>query len=82
MTRASSSSDMLSIAFCAFVLRPANKLVRSVVDAGICLMFVAVPDVDAGTSLFLFVEIPDVDACISLFLYVVVPDVDTDICSM
>jgi hypothetical protein len=42
---------------------PANKLVRLVVDAGICSVFVAVPDVDAGISLFLsVVAIPDVDA--------------------
>jgi hypothetical protein len=48
-------------------------------------MFVAVPDVDAGISLFLsVVAIPDVDAGISLFLSVVaVPDaVDAGICSM
>jgi hypothetical protein len=38
---------------------PKNKLVRSVVDAGICSMFVAVPDVDVGTSLFLFAAVPD-----------------------
>jgi hypothetical protein len=62
----------------------ANKLVRSVVDAGISSMFVAVPDVDAGISLLLFVAaVPDVDAGISLFLFVVaVPDVDAGICSM
>jgi hypothetical protein len=55
---------------------PANKLVRWVVDAGICLMFVAVPDVDAWIYLFLSVAVvPDVDAGISLFLFVVaVPD--------
>jgi hypothetical protein len=61
---------------------PAKKLVQLVVDAGICSMFVAVPDVDVGTSLFLFVAVPDVDAGVSLFLSVVVPDVDTSICSM
>jgi hypothetical protein len=45
-------------------------------------MFVAVPDVDAGISLFLSgVAVPDVG--ISLFLFVVaVPDVDAGICSM
>jgi hypothetical protein len=68
MTRASSSSNMMSIAFCTSRLIPANKLVRSVVDAGICSMFVAVPDVDAGISLFLSV--------------VAAPDVDAGICSM
>jgi hypothetical protein len=31
-------------------------------DAGIFSMFVAVPDVDAGISLFLSVAVPDVDA--------------------
>jgi hypothetical protein len=62
---------------------PANKLVRSVVDAGICSMFVAVPHVNTGTSLFLVVVVPDVNAGISLFLFVVaVPDVDVGICSM
>jgi hypothetical protein len=46
-------------------------------------MFVAVPDVDTGTSLFLFVVVPDIDAGISLFLSVVaVPDGDAGICSM
>jgi hypothetical protein len=49
-----------------------------------CSMFVAVPDVDAGISLFLSVAaIPNVDAEISLFLPVVaVPDVDAGICTM
>jgi hypothetical protein len=47
---------------------PANKLVRSVVDAGIWSIFVAVPDVDAWISLFLSV--------------VVVPDIDAGICSI
>jgi hypothetical protein len=45
-------------------------------------MFVAVPDVDAGISLFLS-GASDPDVGISLFLFVVaVPDVDTGICSM
>jgi hypothetical protein len=45
-------------------------------------MFVAVPDVDVGISLFLpRAAVPDVG--IPLFLYVVaVPDVDPSICSM
>jgi hypothetical protein len=45
-------------------------------------MFVAVPDVDAGISLFLSAAVvPDVG--ISLFLSVVaVPDADVGICSM
>jgi hypothetical protein len=73
---------MMSIAFYTSALMPANKLVRSVVDAGICSMFVAVPDVDAGTSLFLFLAVPDVDAGISLFFSVAVTDVDAGICSM
>jgi hypothetical protein len=53
-------------------------------DAGICSMFVAVPDIDAGISLFLsMAAVTDVDARISLFLFVVaVPDVDAGICSM
>jgi hypothetical protein len=53
-------------------------------DAGICSMFVAVPDVDVGISLFLTVaEVPDVDVGISLFLSMVaVPNVDAGICSM
>jgi hypothetical protein len=53
-------------------------------DAGICSMFLVVPDVDAGISSFLSgAAVPDVDAGISLFLSVVaVPDVDAGICSM
>jgi hypothetical protein len=53
------------------------------VDAGIFSMFVVVPDVDAGTALFLFVAVPDVDTGISLFLSVVaVRDVVEGICLM
>jgi hypothetical protein len=47
MTWASSSSPMASIAFCTSGVMPANKSNWWVVDAGICSMFLAVPDVDA-----------------------------------
>jgi hypothetical protein len=73
----SSSADMLPITFCPSALRPAELIV----DAGICSIFVAVPNVDAGISLFLFVAVADVNAGISLFLFVAVPDVDS-ICLM
>jgi hypothetical protein len=61
---------------------PANKLVWWVVDAGICSMSLAVPDIDTGISLFLSgAVVPDVYAGISLFLSLVaVPDVDVGIC--